>query len=319
MWGNLRADPVTWSAAGPGIAVTSAGVVIASAVGRYTITVTSSRGSRSGFVSVVPPGRLAAASGPYGSGNLFTADLDGANRATVATVNDGGIGAHPAWIPGTSTIVYTSYMNGLQRLYKVGPDGNATLFFATTPPNVSHQAEPTPSADGQWLYFSAYDTRCSANAYCLYRAKIDGSAPELLGSYISTSSATWRPAPSPDGSRVAFMIGDPLGGGTIRVFDVATRTVSSWGVPGESPAWSPDGARIAYVSGNSTLALIDPDGTGARTLTSPGLIFSRPISWSPDGKWLVAPSQGTLHLVDTATGADLPLAWTSGLYAGSLK
>jgi hypothetical protein len=319
MWGNPRSDPVTWSVTGAGISVTSAGVVTASAVGRYTITATSSLGSGSGFVSVVPQGRLAAATAPYASGNVVTADLDGANRASVATVNDAGIGVHPAWIPGTSTIVYTSYVNELQTLYKVGADGVAVPFFATRPANVSHEAEPTPSADGRWLYFSAYDTRCTVNAYCLYRAKIDGSAPELLSSYISTTSATWRPAPSPDGSRVAFMIGDPYGGGTIKVFDVATRMASSWGVPGESPAWSPDGTRIAYLSGNGTIALIDPDGTGARTLTPPGIFFSRPISWSPDSKWLVAPAQGKLHLIDAATGADLPLAWTTGLYAGSLK
>ena len=191
-------------------------------------------------------------------------------------------------------------------------------FFAAQPPNVSHEAEPVPSADGQWLYFSAYDTRCNSSAYCLYRSRIDGSAPELLGSDISTSSASWRPAPSPDGSKVAFMFGGPYGDGIIKVFDVATKTTSSWGLPGEAPVWSPDGTQIAYVSNSGGINLITPDGSVTRTLAT-GIGFGRPLGWSPDGKWIVAQSGGMLQLIDVATGAILPLRWSSGMYSGRMK
>jgi Tol biopolymer transport system component len=320
MWGNVRSDPITWSAGSAGITVSSAGVVTAPTIGRYIVRATSSLGTGNALVSVVPRGRLAAWSSPYGSGNIFAVDLDGTNRVTLASLNDGGIGAHPAWIPGTSTIVYSAYVNGLQTLYKVGTDAMPAPFFATRPPNVSHEAEPTPSADGRWLYFSASDSRCTANAYCLYRSRIDGTEPELLGSYISTTRASWRPAPSSDGSKVAFVLGGPDVELAIRVFDVATKTVSSWSAQGEAPVWSPDGAQIAYVaSGTGAITLINPDGSGARMLTPPGYAYTRPLSWSPDGRWIVAPSQGMLHLIDAVSGAVLPLEWSVGLYAGSLK
>ena len=72
-------------------------------------------------------------------------------------------------------------------------------------------------------------------------------------------------------------------------------------------------------NGTGAITLIHPDGTGARTLTPPGYYYSRPIGWSSDGKWLIAPSQGRLHLIDAVTGTVLPLAWSAGLRAASLQ
>jgi hypothetical protein len=308
--GNPRPDPATWSAPDAGVTVTGAGVATAGTViGRYRIIATGMGMADTGAVSVVPPGRLAAWSGALGTGTLTTVDVDGSNETALATVNNGGIGIHPAWIPGTSSVVYTTLTGNVHTLYVVGPGAAPKPFFAAAPPTVTDQAEPTPSADGKWLYFSAYDTRCAANDYCVLRARVDGSAPELL---VATPSR--NPAPSPDGSRVAYYDNT-----RIRVLDVATKTTSSWSVAGYQPAWSPDGSQIAFLDPSGAISLVAPDGTGARVL-SPAVVSISGPTWSPDGKWLLArPNTGKAALVDPVTGATLPLGYFGTRLPASMK
>lgn len=294
--GNPRAERVLlWRSSGPGLTVTPAGDVTATATGRYRITAVGLDTTVGGAVSVVPQGRLAVWFLSPGSMTVAAADLDGSNRTTLATaIGD----PHPTWIPGTTAMVYTTTVGPYQTIYTVGPDRAARAFFPTPPPNVTDALEPAPSADGRWVYFSAHDTRCSATAYCIARARSDGSAPELL-----MSSPSRSPAPSPDGSRVAYVGGD----GRIRVFDVATQATSAWSVPGSAPVWSPDGTQIGYLADES-IALVAPDGTGGRTLDFGASTFAW-LAWSPDGRWLVVqPRSEPPALIDVAAGVRIPLA-----------
>jgi Tol biopolymer transport system component len=314
-WSNPRTDPVTWTSSGGGVSVTSAGVVTATTFGRYQIradgVLGGVPGNGIGWVSVVPTGRFAAlaVTGNYQSLNVLSVDVDGSNRTTLATATDGGIGVHPAWIPGTSTVVYTTVDGPYQKLYSVGSDGVAKLFFATTPPNVTHQAEPTPSADGKWLFFSVYDTACVDYDYCIARSKIDGSGYELLATAPSR-----QPAPSPDGSKVAFMTPNDQ---QIRVFDVATKAASTWSVGGTVPAWSPDGTRIAYRNYSGGVSIVTPDGAAQSV---PGGVFTYgSLAWSPDSKWLILQNNGGPALVDPTTGISLPLGYSSNMTPMSMK
>ena len=317
-WGNPRPGPVTWIATGPGISVTSDGVVTASAIGRFTIAASTSKGATTSKVSVVPPGLLVGAVSDGAS--LVTADMDGGHLTKVASMADGGIGAHPAWIPGTNTIVYTTLDNGMQRLYKVDVGSPPQPFFSGALPNVTHQAEPTPTADGKWVYFSAYDSRCVPTDYCLYRARSDGSSPEMLGDVISKSSVSWHPAPSPDGARLAFVVnwGYPYSNLVLQI-DVPTKTYVSNTVYGDAPAWSPDGKRIAYLPPTGGgIGLMNPDTSDPRTIAA-GELFIGPLAWSPDSNWIIARGWSTIELINVATGEVLPLPWAFYLRSASLK
>lgn len=319
-WGNPRPDPVTWSTTGPGISVTSDGVVTTSAIGRFTIAASTPQGPTTSKVSVVPPGRLVGWDGASLPGFIVAADMDGANLTRLASVTDGGVGAHPAWIPGTNTVVYTAVDNGMQRLYKVDVGGVAQPFFSAALPNVTNQAEPTPTADGKWVYFSAYDSRCVPAAYCLYRARADGSSPEMLGDVISTSRVNWHPAPSPDGARLAFVTdGGYAYPNLVEQIDVPTKTYVSSVVYGDAPAWSPDGTRIAYVAPTGGgIVLMNPDATNPRTIAV-GDPIGGPLAWSPDSKWIIGRGWTTIELVNVATGEVLPLPWAFYLRAPSWK
>jgi Tol biopolymer transport system component len=170
---------------------------------------------------------------------------------------------------------------------------------------MTYQAEPTPSANAPVLYFSAYDSRCSDLYVCLYRSGIDGANPELLGNYIAHDESTWHPAPSPDGSKVAFV----TTGAQIKVFDYATKTLSAWSVTGDLPAWSPDGTQIAFAGGyGGPLRVINADGTNQRSITIDAL-SEWEAAWSPDSKWIIALDRSyfAMDIIEVATGKAVPM------------
>jgi Tol biopolymer transport system component len=318
-WNNVRTDPVVYTAT-PGVSVSSSGVVTGSAIGRYAVTGTAGSVSETVHLSVIPQGTVAALTNRTDGLHIVTINLDGSGiHDVVGGIADGGIGPHPKWIPGTSTIVYTDYVGGLQQLRTVDASGKVSPFFANPPATMTHQAEPSPSANGTILYFSAYDSRCAGgSAYCVFRSGIDGTNPELLGDVIAPGDENPHPSASPDGSKVAFV----TSGRQIRVFDYTTRTVSAWSVPGNYPAWSPDGTQIAYSQqSGGPLHLINADGTNQR-LISAGRSYSEwPLAWSPDSKWLIAQdlNYGITDIIEIATGTVLPTTNPAGYFSLSWK
>jgi Tol biopolymer transport system component len=313
-YGNPRTESVSWSSTS-GVTVSSTGVVTATTTGRHTITGTAGSVTGNASVSIVPELQLAAWEFGIDS-RIVSMDLDGSNRRVLASVDDGGIGSHPMWIPKTSTIIYTTFDGSIQTLRTVDQSGVVNAFIASPPPAMmSHQAEPTPSADGNWVFFSAFNDACgSAGDYCVHRATSNGTSVTLLDAGYPSR----QPAPAPDGSKVAFTRSDFSG--SIRVLDVTTNTVSAWSVAGQHPAWSPLGTKIAFVAGGR-IHLMNPDGSAVTALTSTQRTYtSSPIGWSPDAKWIIARSNfGVLDLIDAATGTALPLPSTQSLTSPSLK
>ena len=322
-WNNARTDPIVYTAT-PGVSVTSAGAVTASTIGRYTLTGTAGSASAVIHLSVIPQGTLAALVNRSDGLHIVTVNLDGSGFHDVVRVSDGGIGPGPRWVPGTSTIIYTDYVDGLQQLRTVDANGTVSPFFPSPPATMTHQAEPSPSANAPVLYFSAYDSRCyDASVYCLFRSGIDGTNPELLDGVIALGEENPHPSASPDGSKVAFVAGGPR----INVFDYTTRTVSAWTETGNFPTWSPDGTHIAYVGpilftlDKFKTYLINPDGTNQRLLSSTNEPYAGwPAAWSPDSKWLIAKTiTGTWNVIEVATGTTLPISSAAAYVSLSWK
>ena len=305
-YGNTTTDPITWVADSGG-AVSNTGTFTATGPGRFRVVATGTKGSAISHISGVPPFRLVAATSFPAS--VILVDADGSHPKALTTFSDGGIGPHPTSIPRTSSIVFTTLEGGLQTLKVVDTNGVVRPFFATTPVRVTHEAEPEATADGQWLFFSAYDSDCSLYRYCLYRARPDGSGAEPLWPFVGPSTTNTRPAPSPDGSKVAYMTA--VTSINVRVLDIVNRSVSQWYVEGDRPSWSPNGQQIAFTGySGGPISLVNVDGSGKRVLTNHFYSSGAPISWSPDGRWILA--KGTFYeLIDSSTGIAMPLNFSA--------
>jgi TolB protein len=150
--------------------------------------------------------------------------------------------------------------------------------------------EPRPAHD------VVFDGEDALGRRVLFRAAPDGSVAQRIGDGIEGI----RPAPSPDGRRIAFYTPETYTEpARLRVYDTATGGIE-WLVGTEASerelTWSPDGRRAAFVSRRDDLLggdifVADVAGfrlTNLRNLTpridaSPEIEPQYTPSWSPDG------------------------------------
>ncbi len=105
------------------------------------------------------------------------------------------------------------------------------------------------------------------------------------------------PRLSPDGRRVAFVIGDVNFDGNrvvnhiyvMRIAGGELKQLTSGDRSATSPRWSPDGKKIAYISGEQ-LWKMDDEGDDKEQVTKISTGAAGPL-WSPDGKWLAFTSE----------------------------
>ena len=134
------------------------------------------------------------------------------------------------------------------------------------------------------------------------------------------------PSFSPDGAQVAFAWdGEKQDNSDIYVKQIGVEPAYRLTNDPEidySPVWSPDGRLIAFlreVSARKTAIMLIPQRGGSERILAEidgavrGLGYGPFLSWTPDSKWLVAPTSTAgqlgwaLHLFSTETGERRPL------------
>ena len=149
--------------------------------------------------------------------------------------------------------------------------------------------------EGNW--HAVFD--CASNGTLTYQRAVGLQGSQLLwynrdGHVVEKLGDTDRYRTvrlSPDGRRLAVLIGEP--GGNIWVYDLArgTRTRYTFGGAGDrTPVWSPDGSQIAFsrfVAGASDIFVIASNGAGTEKLLFAAERLKLPTDWSPDGKYLL--------------------------------
>ncbi|HZH98684.1 MAG TPA: hypothetical protein VEX38_06905, partial [Fimbriimonadaceae bacterium] len=227
---------------------------------------------------------------------LIAGAVEGKIDDAVLVKEDGKLllksGAHSAEVVGTR-IVWA--LRGNRLALHQAPNGALSSFTASSG-SLKEVAEaathPLWSADGSRLAFSAPD-----GSLKVFFASVPSEPPITLASDAIPGAAAW----APDGSRMVYgtlndiWIVDAFGQERRRL--LRNRTAAS-------VAWSSDGKWIAVVerplrTAAGSLLLVRPSGTG---LKKAGVLDASELSFSPNGRWLLARGAKGFTVTETASG-----------------
>jgi TolB protein len=154
--------------------------------------------------------------------------------------------------------------------------------------------QPAISVPGGVIAFVRVASDAIDAAREIYLTNPDGSGVRALTDAGADGMAAAEPALSPDGTKMAFVLGPPehlgayAGDGDIYVMNAdGTRLIRlTEGLRAAGPAWSPDGTEIVFSQDQGTsLVVMNADGTGAQEIRLDGDAYPpyQSPAWSPDG------------------------------------
>jgi Tol biopolymer transport system component len=168
------------------------------------------------------------------------------------------------------------------------------------PAKLQVSGDPIPIAEGINVINNIVAFSVSNNGVLAYRS--GGSGGDVALAWLDRSGklieTVGTPGPyrgvevSPDGKRIAVHRHDP-NGGDIWAFESSRGPMSRQTFDplrdNSSPVWSPDGTRIAFgaVRDGKWAIFEKAINGGAEELLFESTLNSAPMSWSPDGKFLV--------------------------------
>jgi Tol biopolymer transport system component/predicted Ser/Thr protein kinase len=159
---------------------------------------------------------------------------------------------------------------------------------------VPEAARPAPSQHRATLWAAALALGLALGASgAWWLASRGGHAPVYgpIKPLTTYSGLEYQPALSPDGNQVAFS----WNGENRDNFDIYVRLVEGGAAvrlttdpaPDQAPSWSPDGSRLAFLRDNAIYLIPALGGVERKLLQfSSGRLYSSPLSWSPDGRFL---------------------------------
>jgi dipeptidyl aminopeptidase/acylaminoacyl peptidase len=270
---------VQWRTTDAGVATVSAtGLVTATGQGEALVVAAAGGRADTALVTVAPP--------PVAGVDLDVAAValdEGASQRLVATPRrtDG--------TPVTGRVVTWSTSDA--EVATVGPDGTVTALRPGT-------ATITARVDGRTA--SAVVTATADHAFDLVYGRwsgvpgepqqlylLDLRSPARAAGPVTAAGPGFRPAASPDGRRIAYVVVDAFARTDLRVLDRATGAITiltTGPAADDQPTWSPDGSRIAFrrqVDGEAAhIWVINADGSGAAPLTAGLTGTFRSPAWS---------------------------------------
>jgi len=183
-------------------------------------------------------------------------------------------------VASTRIVFVRQVSQGVKELFQIDRDGANALQLTQ---HGSLSLAPTVTTDGRL----AYVTYKGGTPEIWGQRKANGPH-ERLFPITKQEGLCFSPAWSPDGRRLAFVLGDRRGNADIMVLDLDTnrvRRLTDGAGINTSPSWNPTGTQIAFTSdreGGPQIYLMQDDGSNLRRLTTEGTYNESP-AWSPSG------------------------------------
>lgn len=319
--GNVRqGDSLSTSVLGGPLATDGAGRVSGTRFGRGSIIVRLREFADTVMLSVVPRASLVAITATLlsdDSAHVVALEADGsAYRVLARTL----VGGWPHWSPTTqSRIVFHNVVagGGLYTL-DIGGTMQRLIPVGAAPPV---QVWPQYSKDGAWVYFAAGNDDLYRE---IWRVRSDGAQAQRVGPPLPSYASDYQPSAAPDGRRVVFAstrrFRDTDGYPSLWTLDVASGSITDLQVAALSPKWSPDGTLIAYVDPlDHFIKVIQPDGSGVRTVSDPRFLFLAGLDWSPDSHWIVGNTDEDLAMIEVSSSLTIPIDFPIALWQPSWR
>jgi len=292
--------------------------------------------------------RIAFTSDRGGGDNIWLMNVDGSDKRQV-TKEDFRLLNQPTWSPDGRFLAAKKHFTtgrslGTGEVWLYHVSGGAGVVLVKRP-NEQHQkelGEPIFAADGKSIFYTKnvtpgpiFEYAQDSNTDLFHIERYDLETGEITTA-VSGAGGSVRPAPSPDGKKIAFVrrertrsklyVKDLTSGVETKVYDALDQDVQEvWAVTGLYPnmAWTPDGKSLVFWAGGK-IRRVDADGANGavipfRVNDTRGVIdgphpvvtvaperfqtkMPRFAAVSPDGKSVVFETLGKLYVKPMAGG-----------------
>ena len=210
--------------------------------------------------------RIAFVSARSGTEGIYLMDADGGH---VTQLTGNGEVA-PDWSPdGTRLLFWPAVTRGFGTVSMMNVDGGNVR-------TLGQGSLPVWSPDGTRIVFERQNGICIYDlcGLAVYVMNADGSDARQLKGTTSAIDYAAVPEWSPDGTRIAYLLGDYSTLPHIRIMTTEGLDVTDLGVTASQAIWSPDGTAIAFTapSPGTTQPIMVVPATGGR----PAELVSRP-------------------------------------------